>query len=312
MPVHRHVHDKLGSVFAYRSELDAWCESRRLRLEPGVPAAPPPARPARVRAVVRLAAAAAALAGAAAFIALVLLPSRARDPLAEARFTRLSEFAGTGRAAAISREGRLIAFLATREGRTDAWVGEIGGAYRNLTNGALHELTDNPAVRTLGFSPDSAQVSIWVRRPDGSQPGDVNVFSIPVAGGALGLYLREAAEFDWSRDGTRLVYHTTAPGDPLFVREPGAAAERSLYVAPAGVHCHFPLWSPDTAFVYFVRGVPPDDWDIWRLRSVGGGLERITNHHARVSYPVLLDGRTLLYLSSDADGAGPWIYSVDV
>ena len=24
MPVHRHVHDKLGSVYAFRSELDAW------------------------------------------------------------------------------------------------------------------------------------------------------------------------------------------------------------------------------------------------------------------------------------------------
>lgn len=33
MPVHRHVHDKRGSVYAYRSELDAWLQSRRLRLE---------------------------------------------------------------------------------------------------------------------------------------------------------------------------------------------------------------------------------------------------------------------------------------
>ncbi len=33
MPVHRHQHDKLGSVFAYRSELDAWWESRRAGLE---------------------------------------------------------------------------------------------------------------------------------------------------------------------------------------------------------------------------------------------------------------------------------------
>ena len=32
MPVHRHLHDKLGSVFAFRSELDAWWESRRTRL----------------------------------------------------------------------------------------------------------------------------------------------------------------------------------------------------------------------------------------------------------------------------------------
>jgi hypothetical protein len=32
MPVHRHLHDKQGSVFAYRSELDAWWESRRRQL----------------------------------------------------------------------------------------------------------------------------------------------------------------------------------------------------------------------------------------------------------------------------------------
>ena len=33
MPVHRHVHDVRGSVYAFRSELDDWLESRRLRLE---------------------------------------------------------------------------------------------------------------------------------------------------------------------------------------------------------------------------------------------------------------------------------------
>ena len=33
LPVHRLLHDKLGSVYAYRSELDAWWESRHQRLE---------------------------------------------------------------------------------------------------------------------------------------------------------------------------------------------------------------------------------------------------------------------------------------
>jgi TolB-like protein/Tfp pilus assembly protein PilF len=33
MPIHRHVHDKRGSVYAFTSELDAWLQSRRLRLE---------------------------------------------------------------------------------------------------------------------------------------------------------------------------------------------------------------------------------------------------------------------------------------
>src|SRR5437870_9723133 len=33
MPVHRHVHDKGGSVYAFSSELDAWLQSRKLGLE---------------------------------------------------------------------------------------------------------------------------------------------------------------------------------------------------------------------------------------------------------------------------------------
>jgi TolB-like protein/Tfp pilus assembly protein PilF len=32
MPVHRHQHDRMGSVYAFSSELDAWVQSRKLRL----------------------------------------------------------------------------------------------------------------------------------------------------------------------------------------------------------------------------------------------------------------------------------------
>src|ERR1700734_4193686 len=33
MPVHRHVHEKRGSVYALTEELDAWIQSRRLRAD---------------------------------------------------------------------------------------------------------------------------------------------------------------------------------------------------------------------------------------------------------------------------------------
>ena len=52
--------------------------------------------------------------------------------------------------------------------------------------------------------------------------------------------------------------------------------------------------------------------DIWRISPTGGAPERITNHDSLVSHPVFLDARTLLYLASDSDGSGPWIYSLDV
>src|ERR1700724_2887992 len=231
MPVHRHLHDKLGSVFAFRSELDAWWESRSTRLtQEGAGESGTAARLRPVRLV------GFALAAAVVLIACALAWFAAktdyfwRSSLANAKFTRLVDFAGTAQAAAISRDGKFVAFLGDRGGQIDAWVSELGsGTYRNLTHGDVRDMA-NPWIRSLGFSADSSLVSIWTRRPDGSQPGDVNVFAVPTAGGPLRPYLLEAAEFDWSRDGKRLVYHTTAPGDPLFVGGPGTPGDRGLYV----------------------------------------------------------------------------------
>ena len=59
MPVHRHLHDKRGSVYALSSEIDAWRQSRKLSLEeerqesaaevPTEPRADPPAATSRLR-----------------------------------------------------------------------------------------------------------------------------------------------------------------------------------------------------------------------------------------------------------------------
>src|SRR2546423_14442108 len=35
MPVHRHVHDRRGSVYAYPAELDTWLQSRKVHSEEG-------------------------------------------------------------------------------------------------------------------------------------------------------------------------------------------------------------------------------------------------------------------------------------
>src|ERR1700722_15935932 len=49
MPVHRHQHDRMGSVYASRSELDAWARSRNLPPAPAngnnIPTANPPTPP---------------------------------------------------------------------------------------------------------------------------------------------------------------------------------------------------------------------------------------------------------------------------
>jgi Tol biopolymer transport system component len=317
MPVHRHLHDKRGSVFAFRSELDLWWEGRRVRLtsEGGDESSSTTAPRRRV-----IAGIAAVVAVVAALATLAWLASSGdsfwRSPLANARFIRLPDL-GTAQAVSISRDGKFVAVLADRDGPIDMWLAGVdGGNYRNLTHGTLSGLNVvNPAIRSLDFSADGSLLTVWTRRSVGSKTEDVNVLAVPIGGGDLRTYLQGTAEFAWSRDGKRLVYHTTAPGDPLFVHEVGPSgdgADRMIYVAPAGVHCHFPLWSPDDDYIYFVRGVPADGWDIWRIQPSGSGLERITAQNTRIAYPVMLDRRTILYLATDATGGGPWLYALDV
>jgi Tol biopolymer transport system component len=215
--------------------------------------------------------------------------------------------------AAVSRDGQFVAFLSDRDGRMGVWVTQIGsGQFHNLTRGSALELV-NPSIRTLGFSPDGAFVTFWVRKQNGSGGGDISIWAVPTLGGSPKPYLEGVAEFDWSHVGSRLAYHTPGPGDPLFVSDGSRRPEgQPIFTAPTGLHSHFPLWAPDGAFIYFVQGSLPDKLDIWRIPPTGGTPERITSHNRRVSHPVLLDRRTLLYLASDPEGLGPWLYSMDV
>ena len=324
MPVHRHVHDRMGSVYASRAELDAWARGRSPRIEEvnaeAVPSPDPAAvatRPGLLGSRRRWTFVVAVAAGAALAIAVVLWFQRTeyfwRSPIADARTQTVTDFEGGEQSAAVSRDGQFVAFLSDRDGPTDVWVTQVGsGQFHNLTHGSTPELA-NPSIRTLGFSPDGAFVTFWVRKQNGLNGGDISIWAVPTLGGSPKPYLEGVAEYDWSHDGSRLTYHTPGAGDPLFVSEGSPRPEaRPIFTAPAGLHSHFPLWAPDTAFIYFVQGSLPDKLDIWRIRPAGGNAERITSHSGRVSYPVMLDRRTLLYLANDSDGSGPWIYSVDV
>jgi Tol biopolymer transport system component len=235
-----------------------------------------------------------------------------RNPIEGARFQAVTDFDGTEQDAAVSRDGKFVAFLSGRDGHTDVWVTQPGsGLFHNLTRGSAPELV-NPAVRALGFSPDGSLVMFWARKP-ASPRSQIGIWAIPTLGGEARLYLEGAAEFDWSLDGSRLAYHTAASGDPLFVSDGTPHPQGQLiFTAPAGLHSHFPLWAPDNAFIYFVHGALPDKLDIWRIRPAGGMPERITSHNGRVSHPVLLNRRTLMYLASNPDGSGPWLYSMDI
>jgi Tol biopolymer transport system component len=316
MPVRRHVHDKLGSVYAFRSELDQWALARHLAQPPveATEAVPEPSALRRPRIWVFVSAAAAvAIVLAVAWWSLERSDYFWRSPVDGARFENLTDFGGGDQSAALSRDGRFVAYLSDRDGPTDVWVTQVGaGQSYNLTHGRFRGL-GNPSVRNLGFSPDGALVTFWARGLDGTNASEISVWAVPTLGGQPRPYVDGAAELDWSSDGSRLVYHTPGPGDPMFIRVPGQQTPGpQIFAAAAGLHAHFPLWSPDGRFIYFVQGSVPDAMDVWRISPDGHSAERITHHNARISHPVLLNDRTLMYLVGDKGGSGPWLYAIDV
>jgi Tol biopolymer transport system component len=231
--------------------------------------------------------------------------SEPANPLANARFTRVTDFAGDELDAAISPDGRFVAFVSDRDGQFDIWLSQIGsGEFRNLTNGKDTAL---PApIRGPGFSQDGSQV--WLGGGTGRR-----LQITPLMGGAIRPYLGDRVVTPaWSPDGARLVYHTRDAGDPIFVADRDGGNARQIFIgANAGIHNHFPVWSLDGRSILFVSGSPAtNELDIWRIAPEGGQPERLTNHNAVVGYPTPIDARTVVYIA--ADRAAGWLWALDL
>jgi serine/threonine protein kinase/Tol biopolymer transport system component len=233
-----------------------------------------------------------------------------QNPLADARPVRLTDFEGEEVDAAISPDGKFMVFLSNRDGPLDVFVSQIGsGAFTNLTKGDFRPASW-AMVRETGFSGDGEQV--WFMRQSPGPPTWISILMGPTMGGIPKLFLDHGSDPTWSPDGMTVAYHGQDPGDPIFIADRNASNPQRIFVAEPGVHCHFLIWSRDGRFVYFAKGTPTTDMDIWRIPARGGNAEQITSHHAWVGYPAWLDARTLIYSATAGDGSGRWLYAIDV
>jgi len=229
----------------------------------------------------------------------------ADNPLANAKFTRLTDFEGAEVDAAISPDGKFVAFLSDRDGQFDVWLRQVGaGSPINLTPGKEDE---QAPIRSLGFSPDGSE--IWLA---GTERQGVRI--MPLVGGTPRVFLdAPAVQVAWSPDGKQMVYHTREPGDPMYVADRSGANAHRIFVERPGVHNHFQVWSPDGKWIYFVSGTPAsNEMDLWRMASSGGQPERLTQHNSEMRDPTPLGERTILYVAREGDGSGPWLWAFDV
>jgi Tol biopolymer transport system component len=229
-----------------------------------------------------------------------------QNPLPNAQFTPLTDFTAADTNPAISPDGKFVAFISDRSGVFDIWVIQAnGGGPVNLTKGRIGDA--RAPVRAIGFSNDGSEV--W-----SGGILDRRILLWPLIGGTPRNFLQErAAEIAWSPDGTRLVYHTSEPGDPTFVADHNGVNPRQILRSEPGLHNHYPVWSSDGRWIYLVRGRPATaEMDLWRISPDGRNLEQLTYLNTDVGYPTPIDERTVLFIAHNEDGAGPWLWAVDL
>jgi Tol biopolymer transport system component len=232
-------------------------------------------------------------------------PAAPANPLEKARFTRITDFESVD--AAISPDGRFVAFVSDHDGPFDVWLTQVGtGRLINLTQGNAGPLPG--PLRNVGFSGDGSQ--IWI----GGGDTGLRLRMLPLTGGTPRNFLGEkTANLAWSPDGERIVYHTFGSGDPMFVADRNGANARQIFIDRPGLHNHFPTWSPDGRWIYFVHGTPDTrDMDLWRIDPAGGNPERLTQRNTDVAYPTPVGNRTVFYVARDGDGSGPWLWAFDL
>jgi Tol biopolymer transport system component len=241
------------------------------------------------------------------------------NPLANATFSRITNWDGTEEQPEISPDGRFVAFLADRAGQLDIWLTQLGtGKFDNLTADVPPLLTPGNLLRSLGFTGDGSE--IWLS-PSGN-PGQEKTL-MPLTGGMPRPFL--AAGFStpsWSPDNAHLVYiGSNEEGDPLYLADRTAADARPLDVRGGGkeaffrkgVHTHNPVWSPDGRYIYFAHGMEAKgEMDVWRTQSSGALPEQLTHLTAPVNFLTPIDSRTLLYVARADDWSGPWLWALDV
>jgi Tol biopolymer transport system component len=160
---------------------------------------------------------------------------------AEAPALRYVSYSGRENSPALSRDGRLLAFVSERSGMPRIWIQVAGGREAALTDGP------DGAPR---ISPDGSSILFVRAETTTSKMGARrSLYRVPLVGGPPRKVVDDAVEGDWSPDGRRIAFVRVAGTSGNVISVLGTAAAdgsepRELARVPQRA-LRFVRWSPD-------------------------------------------------------------------
>lgn len=285
LPVHRLLHSKTGTVYAYKAELDGWWTQRGTELETKAPA-PLPGN-LRFRGVW-----VAALAGAIMVAAISWFAIRSASLPPSPKLVPLTTYPGVEGPPSLSPDGNQVSFA--RAG--DIFVKQVDGE-------ALVQLTNTPvAEESPAWSPDGrliafvrASTAIFLVSPLGGGERRVTETRVP-------LLLKTMA---WTGDGESLVIsEMTSPICASLFRVSAATGEKTRLTWPPepSIGDGWPAVSPDGRTVAFARYSQDTSANIYLIPMAGGDPRRVTADKGSIfGLAWTPEGRQII-LSSDRGG----------
>ncbi len=287
LPVHRHIHSKTGTVYAYRPEIDAWWINRGKQIENETP----DTSSTRDRWLSRTGVAA-AVAGLVLIAVVAWLILRPASSPAISKLVPLTTYPGVEGPPSLSPDGNQVAF----ERNGDIFVKQVDGE-------ALVQLTNTVAAENApAWSPDGRQIAftrsgtgIFLISPLGGGERKITDTRVP-------LLLKGMA---WTEDGKSLIVSemTSSICASLF-RVSIVTGDKSRLTSPPepSIGDGWPAVSPDGQTLAFARYSQDSAANIYLMPSRGGEPHPLTADKASLfGLAWTANGRQLVF-SSDRGG----------
>jgi Tol biopolymer transport system component len=191
------------------------------------------------------------------------------------------------------------------------WVKFLdNGSTLNLTASLGLDLQVRAGLGGIEISPDGSMLSFNARQTAIAQY-DTWVIPAPIGGAPVKL-LQNLQGMRWSPDGKYLtaVQAQSTRGDRLIVANADGSNQREVVGPRGGRHLHWPAWSADGRYIYFIYTF--DTWhtepsEIFRVAAVGGEPEPVVQSVRRAIYPVPMPDGGLIYSGNpNSSDLGLW------